>query len=45
MGGLLGFDYPGLETLMRMMDVKQPRQAFEDLQAMEAAVLEELARE
>ena len=45
MGGVLGLDYPGVETLMRIIDVKQPRQAFEDLQAMEAAVLKELARE
>lgn len=34
-----GFDYPALETLMRMCEIKAPARVFEDLQLMELAAL------
>lgn len=38
-GGLLGFDYGVLFELMRLYDVEDRREAFENLQAMEAHAL------
>jgi len=40
MGGPIGLDYPGVEALMRMMDVKNAKEIFPGLQVMEAAALE-----
>ena len=40
MGGYLGFNYPGVESFLRMNRVKRQREVFEDLQVMESAALE-----
>lgn len=39
MGGVLGFEYPGIEVVMRRKKVKDRAAMFEKLQLMEAAAL------
>jgi hypothetical protein len=43
MGGVLGLDYGAVAWLLRLYRVKDQRALLEDLQTMEAAVLEALA--
>lgn len=43
MGGVLGLDYGPVAWLLRLYRVKDQRAVLEDLQTMEAAVLEALA--
>lgn len=40
MGGLLGFDYPGLESAMRLMRIEGRAEMFARLAIMEHAALE-----
>ena len=42
MGGVLGLDYPGVESVMRMKRVKDKPAMFEDLRVMELAALKVL---
>lgn len=42
LGGALGLDYPGVETVLRVRRVKDRAAAFECLQMMEAAAIEAL---
>lgn len=46
MGGPIGLNYPGVETCMRLRGMKRRKRirAFEQIQAMENATLEEWAR-
>lgn len=43
MGGILGLDYVAVSWLLRLYRVRDQRAVLEDLQTMEAAVLEGLA--
>lgn len=45
MVGAVGLDYSVLQWLFRLYDVQKPREMLEDLQIMEAAVLNFKARE
>lgn len=38
MGGIIGFDYPGLEAVMRMMDIKS-LETFHRVQILESAIV------
>ena len=44
LGGVLGFDYQGVQAALRMMKVKDIPTMFEDLRVMERAALEVLNR-
>lgn len=44
MGGLIGLDYGAVAWLLRLYRVKDQRTVLEDLQVMEAAVLESVAK-
>ena len=43
MGGVLGLDYVAVSWLLRLYRVRDQRAVLEDLQTMEAAVLEAMA--
>lgn len=44
-GVVLGLNYPGVETVLRLAQVKQPGKIFEQLQTMELAARAELNRD
>ena len=44
MGGMIGLDYGVVEWLFKVYKVEDERQQLEDLQIMEAAALEKLAK-
>jgi hypothetical protein len=43
MGGVIGLDYAAVSWVLRLYKIKDQRAVLEDLQVMEAAVIEGLA--
>lgn len=45
MGGVMGLDYPAVESVLRMLKIKDKAEMLDSLRVMEIAALEEMNRE